>query len=53
MIFPAALFQELLEVTGDRGGRQVIAAHRSLLRTVAVAPAELKDIDTKEDLRTC
>ena len=53
VIFPAALFSELLAVTGDRGGRQVIAAHRELLRTVATAPEELKDIDTKEDMRTC
>lgn len=53
VIFPAALFRELLAVTGDRGGRQVIAAHPELLRTIPVAPAELMDIDTKEDMRTC
>ena len=53
VLFPASLFAELLEVTGDRGGRQVISAHEELLRTVAAAPEELKDIDTKEDLRTC
>ena len=53
VLFPASLFAELQEVTGDRGGRQVIAAHRELLRTVAVAPEELKDIDTEEDMRTC
>ena len=53
VIFPASLFAELLAVTGDRGGRQVIAAHTELLRTVAADPEELKDIDTKEDLRTC
>ena len=53
VLFPASLYAELLEVTGDRGGRQVIAAHRELLRTVTVAPEELKDIDTEEDMRTC
>lgn len=53
VLFPASLFAELLEVTGDRGGRQVISAHEELLRTVAATPEELKDIDTKEDLRTC
>lgn len=53
VIFPAALFQELTAVTGDRGGRQVIAAHPELLRTVTVDADELKDIDTKEDMRTC
>lgn len=53
VIFPAPLFGELLLVTGDRGGRQVIAAHPELLRTVAVAAEELKDIDTKEDMASC
>lgn len=50
VIFPASLFEELLQITGDRGGRQVIAAHPELLRTVTVASSELKDIDRKEDL---
>ena len=53
VIFPASLFEELLQVAGDRGGRQVIEAHRSLLRTVPVDPAELKDIDMKEDMQPC
>lgn len=53
VIFPASLFDELMQVTGDRGGRQVIAAHPSLLKTIPVAAAELKDIDTKEDLLPC
>ena len=53
VIFPATLFAELLEVEGDRGGRQVIAAHPELLRTIDVSSTELKDIDTKEDMRIC
>ena len=53
MIFPASLFVELLEVEGDRGGRQVIAVHPELLRTIDVSSTELKDIDTKEDMRIC
>ena len=53
VIFPASLFTELLQVTGDRGGRQVIAAHRELLRTKAASPEALRDIDTKEDMQTC
>ena len=53
VLFPAALYEELLHVTGDKGGRQVIAAHPDLLKTVAVSAAELKDIDTKEDMHTC
>ena len=50
VIFPATLFEELLQVTGDRGGRQVIAVHPELLRTIPVDAQELKDIDTKEDM---
>ena len=53
VIFPASLYEELMKVQGDRGGRQVIAAHPDLLRTMAVDATELKDIDTKEDLPTC
>ena len=53
VIFPASLFDELLQVTGDRGGRQVIAAHQELLRTISAASAELRDIDTKEDMQRC
>lgn len=53
VIFPATLFEDLLKVTGDRGGRQVIAAHSELLRTIQVSASELKDIDTKEDMQPC
>lgn len=53
VIFPASLTKELLEITGDKGGRQVIAAHPELLKTVIVPPGELIDIDTKEDMRIC
>ena len=31
----------------------MIAAHEDLLRTVAVPPEELRDIDTKEDMQSC
>ncbi len=53
VIFPAALFGELLEVKGDRGGRQVIAAHPGSLRTIPAEIEELMDIDTKEDMQPC
>ena len=53
VIFPADLFTELLQISGDRGGRQVIAAHPELLRTISVTTEELKDIDTKEDMQSC
>ena len=53
VVFPSSLFSELMAVQGDRGGRQVIAAHRELLRTIEVSPFELKDIDRKEDMQPC
>lgn len=50
-VFPAALFPELLALTGDRGGKQVICAHPDLLRIVeASGPEELRDVDRPEDL---
>lgn len=51
VIFPKALFPELLAVTGDRGGGVVIKAHPQLLRlTEAAGPEELSDIDAPADL---
>lgn len=43
-------FRELLELSGDEGGRQVIKRHREKLRIVQADPEELKDIDRREDL---
>lgn len=51
VIFPQALFPELLAVTGDRGGGTVIKNHPQLLRLVdAGSPEELLDIDSPADL---
>mgnify|MGYP005778691949 FL=1 len=43
-------FGELMELSGDEGGRQVIKRHREKLRIVQADPEELKDIDRREDL---
>lgn len=43
-------FRELLDLTGDEGGRQVMRRHEDCLRIVQADPEELKDIDRKEDL---
>ena len=43
-------FSELMELTGDEGGRQVIRKHGDRLRVVQTDPEELKDIDRREDL---
>lgn len=43
-------FGELMELSGDEGGRQVIKRHREKIRIVQAEPEELKDIDRREDL---
>lgn len=51
VIFPSSLASELLSLTGDTGGGQVIRSHPTLLRLVnALDPRELDDIDRPEDL---
>jgi molybdenum cofactor cytidylyltransferase len=51
-VFPAALFPELLALTGDRGGKQVIRRHPELVTLVPVSAEELFDVDTLEDLES-
>ena len=43
-------FPELMELSGDRGGRQVMKRHAGSLKIVQADPEELKDIDRREDL---
>ncbi len=51
VLFPAALREELLAVTGDQGGRPLLAAHPDLVWSVAVEdPALLRDLDEPADL---
>ena len=53
MVFPAALFPELLALRGEQGGGRVLQAHLHLLRlTEADSAAELQDVDTREDLKS-
>ena len=47
VLFPKDLFSELLKLTGDVGGSQVIARHKDRLVTVEVPEEELRDIDTR------
>jgi len=50
-VFPAALFPELLALTGEKRGGAVVKAHRDLLRLVeAESPLELRDVDRLVDL---
>lgn len=51
VIFDKKYFPELMSLTGDSGGRQIIAAHpEDVLFVEAAKEQELKDVDTKEDL---
>ena len=43
-------FSELLELSGDEGGRQVLRRHEDKIRITQADPEELKDIDRREDL---
>lgn len=50
VIFPASYKEELLSLTGDEGGRQVVKRHLDTIKTYEVTnKEELLDIDTKED----
>ncbi len=49
-IFPRALFNELLLLEGDTGGKSVIKAHEDMLMTVEADADELRDADTPEDM---
>jgi molybdenum cofactor cytidylyltransferase len=51
-LFDRRLFPELLQVTGDRGGRPVLEAHRQEIVWLDVPDARMAaDVDTLEDYR--
>ena len=52
VLFPKDLFPELLSLTGEVGGSQVIARHPERLVTVEVPAEELRDFDTLETSET-
>ena len=49
--FPQALFGELRAITGDEGGRSIIARHRDLLVPVDAAADEVLDVDDPDAFR--
>ncbi|MCB0049858.1 MAG: NTP transferase domain-containing protein, partial [Caldilinea sp.] len=49
-LFDRRFWPELMAVTGDVGGRPVLAAHRDTCVAVPANPAWLRDIDTPDDL---
>ncbi len=49
ILFDASLFPELLEITGDEGGRSVLERHRNEIATVEMgSPLANIDVDTWE-----
>lgn len=50
VIFPKKFRRELLEVSGDKGGRSVISAHEAECKAIFIENAEaFRDIDTPEE----
>lgn len=49
-IFPKTYFDELCSLSDDKGGRAVIECHENDLILFEVSDAELKDIDTPDDI---
>lgn len=50
-IFDSSLWPELLQLEGDVGARPLFVKHRDEVSTVSAAEAELRDLDTPDDLR--
>ncbi len=49
-LFSCGLYPELLQITGDRGGRTVVAAHPDQLLTVEIGRADFfLDVDAPQD----
>lgn len=49
VIFPRQLFDELMALVGDKGGKRVVKQHPELVHKVYVSEKELSDMDYKED----
>ena len=49
VIFPKTLFEELMALEGDKGGKQIIKKHPEMVYKVYVTEQELSDMDYKED----
>lgn len=49
MIFPKEFFEELMELSGDQGGRRVLTRHEENVIECKVSSCELRDIDCVAD----
>lgn len=50
VIFGAKYYEELINLSGDTGGKQVLKRHEDDVMYCEMPPDELMDIDTKDDL---
>ena len=50
VIFPKQLFDELMALTGDKGGKRVARQHPELVHKVYVSEKELSDMDYKDKI---
>lgn len=50
VVFSARYVPELLAITGDKGGKQVLRRHPEDVAYYEVRPEELLDVDSKEDM---
>ena len=50
VLWPAHCFSELLNLTGDEGGRQILGKYESKVRIIETKQEELTDIDSRQDL---
>ncbi len=51
VLWDRAFFDDLRNLTGDNGGRQIMSGLQEKVRYVEAQPEELKDIDQKNDLQ--
>lgn len=50
VLWDCRYFPELMELTGDVGGKQIMERHRDQLRIVETEERELNDVDRREDI---
>ena len=48
VLLPASLFDEIMQIDGDRGARSVIEAHAERVFRVEIGPAAARDFDTPQ-----
>lgn len=49
VIFPKILFEELMALEGDKGGKRIAKEHPKMIYKVYVTEQELSDMDYQED----